>query len=291
MIKWAGTTYRFHPLFTLIMIGSALTGYFLEAVTLFGIVLVHELGHLVAANGLGWRVKEVQLLPFGGVLVVDELGTAPTWEELVVSLAGPIQHVWMIVLALLMKWLGVGVDTWWDYFIEANLMIGLFNLIPVMPLDGGKVLQSLLGYLMPYHTTILYTVWISMMLSLAIIVTAITQLISGHLPLNVMVIGIFLLVSNWYAYRQLPYHFVRFLIGRGTRMSQLVSRGTLAQPIVITKHRTMAETLKLFMREKYHLIYVVNEVGRIQAVLPEQQIVSGYLDGKKPGSAVSDLFM
>ncbi|MDQ0920043.1 M50 family metallopeptidase [Paenibacillus sp. V4I5] len=291
MIKWAGTTYRFHPLFTLIMIGSAITGYFLEAATLFGIVLVHEMGHLAAANGFGWRVREVQLLPFGGVLVVDELGTAPTREELIVSLAGPLQHVWMILVALLMKWVDVGASSWWDYFIEANLMIGLFNLIPVMPLDGGKVMQSLLGYLLSYHNTILYTAWISMILSLAIIVIAIIQLISGHLPLNILVIGIFLLVSNWYAYRQLPYHFFRFLIGRGNRMSQLLSRGTLAQPIVITRHRTMAETLKLFMREKYHLIYIVGETGRIQAVLPEQQLVSGYLDGKKPGSAVSDLFM
>ncbi|MDQ0878011.1 stage IV sporulation protein FB [Paenibacillus sp. V4I3] len=291
MIKWAGTTYRFHPLFTLIMIGSAITGYFLEAVTLFGIVLVHEFGHLAAANGFGWRVREVQFLPFGGVLIVDELGTAPTREELIVSLAGPLQHVWMILVALLMKWVDVGASSWWDYFIEANLMIGLFNLIPVMPLDGGKVMQSLLGYLLSYHNTILYTAWISMILSLAIIVIAIIQLISGHLPLNILVIGIFLLVSNWFAYRQLPYHFFRFLIGRGNRMSQLLSRGTLAQPIVITRHRTMAETLKLFMREKYHLIYVVGETGRIQAVLPEQQLVSGYLDGKKPGSAVSDLFM
>ncbi|MGO4271069.1 M50 family metallopeptidase [Paenibacillus sp. TAF58] len=291
MIKWAGTTYRFHPLFTLIMIGSTITGYFLEAVTLFGIVLVHELGHLAAAKGFGWRVREVQLLPFGGVLIVDELGTVPTREELIVSLAGPLQHVWMILVALLMKWVDGGANSWWDYFIEANLMIGLFNLIPVLPLDGGKVMQSLLGYLLSYHNTILYTTWISMILSLAMIVIAIIQLISGHLPLNILVIGIFLLVSNWYAYRQLPYHFFRFLMGRGNRMSRLLSRGTLAQPIVITRHRTMAETLKLFMREKYHLIYIVGETGRIQAVLPEQQLVSGYLDGKKPGSAVSDLFM
>ncbi|MBP1966045.1 M50 family metallopeptidase [Paenibacillus aceris] len=291
MIKIAGTTYRFHPLFTLILIGSALTGYFLEAITLFGIVLVHELGHLAAASGFGWRVREVQLLPFGGVLVVDELGSMPTWEELVVALAGPLQHVWLILLALLMKWIGAGSSNWWDYFIEANLMIALFNLLPVMPLDGGKIMQSLLGYLLSYHNTILYTVWISMFLSLAIIVMAIIQLLSGQLPLNILVIGIFLLVSNWYAYRQLPYHFFRFLIGRGSRVSQLLSRGTLAQPIVITKHRTMADTLKLFMREKYHLIYIVNETGRIQAILPEQQLVSGYLDGKKPGSAVSDLFM
>jgi len=291
LIKWAGTTYRFHPLFTLILIGSALTGYFLEAVTLFGIVLVHELGHLAAAKGFGWRVREVQLLPFGGVIVVEELGTVATGEELIVTLAGPLQHVWMILTAWLVQWFGIGDPAWWNYFIEANVMIGLFNLLPVLPLDGGKVMQCLLGYVLPYHRTILYTAWISMVLSAVVIAAAVVQLLSGQLPLNLLVIGLFLLISNWYAYRQLPYHFFRFLMSRGERVSRLLSKGTLAQPIVVTKQRTMAETVKLFMREKYHLIYVVNEKGRIQAVLPEQQLVSGYLEGKKPGSAVSDLFM
>ncbi|NEW04501.1 Zn-dependent protease [Paenibacillus sp. SYP-B3998] len=291
MIKWRGTTYRFHPLLTLVFIGAALTGYFLEAVTLFAIVFVHELGHLAAASGFGWRIREVQLLPFGGVLIVDELGSVSTREELVVALAGPLQHVWMILTAMLFQWLGVGEREWWNYFIEANIMIGLFNLLPVMPLDGGKVMQCLIGYVLSYHNTILYTTWISMSLSVGIICTAVFQFVNGRLPLNLLVIGVFLLVSNWYAYRQLPYHFFRFLMARGQRVSQLLRKGTLAQPIIVTSRRTMAETLKLFMREKYHLIYVVNEKGRIQAILPEQQLVSGYLDGKKPGSAVSDLFM
>ena len=122
-----------------------------------------------------------------------------------------------------------------------------------------------------------------MIISFSIIVMAIIQLVQGQLPINILVIGLFLLVSNWYAYRQIPYHLLRFLMGRGFRVGQLLSRGTRAQPIVITKQLTMAETLKLFMRERYHLIYVVNEVGRIQAVLPEQQIVGGNLDGKKRG--------
>ncbi|MGG1515782.1 M50 family metallopeptidase [Paenibacillus oryzisoli] len=278
-------------MFTLIMLGSALTGYFMEAITLFGIVLVHELGHLTAANGFGWRVQEVQLLPFGGVLVVDELGTASTREELIVAISGPLQHVWMIGAALLMKSLELGSGSWWDFFIEANVMIALFNLLPVMPLDGGKVMQCLLGYLLSYHNTIVYSAVISMVLSVLMIGFAGVQLLQGGLPINILVVGGFLLISNWYAYRQVPYHFLRFLMARGPRVSLILSRGALAQPIVITKQRTMAETLKLFMREKYHLIYIINEAGRIQAVVPEQQIVSGYLDGKKPGSAVSDLFM
>jgi stage IV sporulation protein FB len=55
--------------------------------------------------------------------------------------------------------------------------------------------------------------------------------------------------------------------------------GTLAQPIVVARQQKISDILKLYMREKYHLIYVMNEKGRIQAILPELQLVSGFLDG------------
>ncbi len=291
MIRWRGTTYRFHPLFTLVMIGSALTGYFLEAITLFGIVLIHELGHVAAAKGFGWRLKEVQLLPFGGVAVVEELGTVPAREELIVALAGPLQHLWLIGLAYGAQVFSPGNEEWWSYFIRANFMIALFNLLPVLPLDGGKILQSLLSYVVPYRRCVYCSVVVGLFLSLFIIFGAVYQVFSGDLQLNLLVIGLFLLVSNWYGYRQIHFHFIRFLMSRGMHMSRFLAKGTLAQPIVVTKQRKISEVLKLFMREKYHLIYVVNEKGRIQAVLPEQQLVSGFMEGKKPGSAVSELFM
>jgi stage IV sporulation protein FB len=291
LIRWQGTLYRFHPLFTLVMLFSALTGYLLEALTLFGIVFIHEMGHVAAAKGLGWKVREVQLLPFGGVAVVDELGTVPLHEELIVALAGPFQHAWLILLALLMKTVAPSNLEWWNYFIEVNLMIGLFNLLPVLPLDGGRVLQCLFGYIMSYHRTLWMTTWLSLTLSAFVISFAIYGLFTNRLPLNLLVIGLFLLISNWYSYRQLPFLFFRFLMSRGQRVSRLLLSGTLAQPIVVARQQKISDILKLFMREKYHLIYVMNEKGRIQAILPEQQLVSGYLDGKKPGSAVSELFM
>jgi stage IV sporulation protein FB len=291
LIRWRGTLYRFHPLFTLVMLFSALTGYLVEALTLFGIVFIHEMGHTAAAMGLGWKVREVQLLPFGGVAVVDELGTVPLHEELIVALAGPFQHAWMILFALLMKIVAPSSLEWWNYFIEVNLMIGLFNLLPVLPLDGGRVLQCLFGYFMSYYRSLWLTTWLSLTLSAFVIGFAIYGWFSNQLPLNLLVIGLFLLLSNWFSYRQLPFLFFRFLMSRGQRVSRLMMRGTLAQPIVVARQQKISNILKLFMREKYHLIYVMNEKGRIQAILPEQQLVSGFLDGKKPGSAVSELFM
>lgn len=278
-------------MFTLMMMISLFTGYWIETITLFMIVLVHEFGHVAAAKGFGWRVKEVKLLPFGGVAVVDEAGNVPALEEWCVALAGPLQHVWMIAAAMILKNMGAGDPVWWDYVIRANAMIGGFNLLPVLPLDGGRILQSLLSYAVPYHRALLFTVTVSLICSMIIVSGAVYTFFAEQLQLNLFVIGVFLLVSNWYAYRQIPYFFVRFLMSRGERMDRLSKQGAIAAPIVVPPQRQISDVLKLFMREKYHLIYVINDRGTIRAVLPEKHVVEGYFHRGNPGGAISELIM
>ncbi|ARF67420.1 Zn-dependent protease [Paenibacillus larvae subsp. pulvifaciens] len=291
MIKWQGTAYRFHPLFTLVLLFSVITGFFIEAITLFGIVLVHELGHVVCAKALGWRVMEVQLLPFGGVAVVDEWGGVSARDELLVAAAGPLQHVWMIGLAWLGQHISADSSGWWNYFIQANILIGLFNLLPVLPLDGGKILQGLFSYIMAYEQAIRITMRISFGLSLLMIGFALFFAAQGQIHLNLLMIGAFLLYSNWMGYRHVPYQFVRFLMKRGERTELLMNKGVMAQPLLVRKQQPIKDILKMFMKEKYHFIYVIGDQGQIHAILPEQRLIDAYFHNYKPGSAVSDLFM
>lgn len=291
LINWRGTTYRLHPLLVLLMVASLLTGYFVELATLFGIVLIHELGHVAAARGFGWRVREVQLLPFGGVASVEESSNVPAREELIVALAGPLQNAWMAAFAALMRQSGWGDLEWWDYFVQANLMIGLFNLIPVLPLDGGKLMQALFSYGMTYHRAMLSSVWISLFVSLMVVLGSLVQLRQSGIQLNLLVIGLFLFYSNWYGYKHLPFQFLRFLMSREKRAEARVLQGALAQPIVVGGRHKLAVILRMFMREKYHLIYVMDAGGQIVRVIPEQQLVRTYFQGKNPGCAISDLFV
>lgn len=270
---------------------SVLTGYYLETLTLFTIVFIHELGHVAAAKAFGWRIRHIKLLPFGGVAEVEEHGNVPSREELIVALAGPLQHVWMILLAWGMKAAGLSDAAWWDYFINANLTIGFFNLLPILPLDGGKVLQCLLGYSMSYRRTIVLSTYAGLSFSGAIVLTSAWRIWKGDLQLNLLIVGVFLFVSNWYLLRGLPYQFLRFLMSRDAAGARFIGQGSLAQPIVVARHRRLGDIVKLLMRDKYHLIYVLGERGAIQAVVPEHRIVERYLHELPPGSAVSDLFM
>ncbi|MNJ72289.1 hypothetical protein D3C77_689210 [compost metagenome] len=91
-------------------------------------------------------------------------------------------------------------------------------------------------------------------------------------------VGSFLLYSNWNDYRNIPYRFLRFLVNRERFFSEKYS-GSIAQPIVAEKSKPLDYILRLFKREKYHFIYVVNQQGNIVAVVPEQQVISSYLRG------------
>jgi stage IV sporulation protein FB len=271
------------------MVLAAATGYFFELVTLFGIVLIHELGHVTAARMFGWRIREICFLPFGGVAVTEESGNVPAHEEIVVALAGPLQHVWMIAAAALFSYLGIWDAGWTAYFIQGNLMVGLFNLLPVPPLDGGRIFQALCSYWVSYHRTIALCAIIGMGLSVFLIGWAVLGAVGGGIQLNMLVIGIFLLTSNWYGYRHRMYHFLRFLLSREGRTFGMIDQGIHARPIVIGRSMTVRQTVKMLMRERYHLIYIIGSRGAIQGVVPEQRIVNAYLHDKDSQSAVSEL--
>lgn len=272
---------RLHPLFVLVMIASIATGRFSEIATLFVIVLWHELGHLLAALHFGWTVKEIKLLPFGGVVEVEEAGTLPAKEEVWVAMAGPTQNALLAGIALLLGHLGWVDHVWVDSFVRANVLIGLFNLLPILPLDGGRILQAWISLQAPYHRTLMWSAKISLAFSALIILASIYPLWNGGLlQLNLLTVGLFLCASNWTYFRNVPFVFLRFLVHRSERAEKHIDRGKLSQPIVIAENRPLAQILKLFMKEQYHLVYVMKR-GKIANVVPEKTIIDGFL-GRLP---------
>jgi stage IV sporulation protein FB len=281
LIRLFGIPIRIHPLLWAVAALSALTGHLLEILVLFGVILIHELGHTAAASSLAWRVREIRLLPFGGVLEVEESGSVPAWQEAIVVLAGPAQNALMIAVAALARHLGLWSEEWADYFIRVNAMIGLFNLLPILPLDGGKLLQLALGLRLPYYQTLHAMYVISLLNSALMISVSLSVWQRWGIDLNLLMIGIFLFVSNWSDYRNLSYIFLRFLMGREARMAQQHPGRFMARPLIVQAGSTLAQTVKQLRREVYHVIYVCDEHGRIRQVLPELQLIRAYLAGKE----------
>jgi Zn-dependent protease/CBS domain-containing protein len=116
----------------------------LAAFLLFVSVLIHELAHSLVAIGNGMTVRGITLHLLGGVSQLDEEPPNPRTEFLMAA-AGPLTS---LGLAALLSLVGVAVDAPWGdailaYLMRVNLAIGLFNLIPGLPLDGGRLLRAI----------------------------------------------------------------------------------------------------------------------------------------------------
>lgn len=102
-------------------------------------VLLHELGHALSARWFGVGTREITLYPFGGLaLLTREPPTARA--ELVISLAGPAVNLVLALLGALLVPEPLG-----GLVVALNLGLGLFNLLPAFPMDGGRVLRALLS--------------------------------------------------------------------------------------------------------------------------------------------------
>jgi Zn-dependent protease/CBS domain-containing protein len=122
-------------------------------VGLFACVVLHELGHSITARRYGVNVRRITLWFLGGVAEFEDM-PRQRGAEAVVAIAGPIvSFALAAVFWGLTQVVPVSAGAAWlvcFYLMAVNLMLGLFNLIPAMPMDGGRILRSLLALRLPY---------------------------------------------------------------------------------------------------------------------------------------------
>jgi len=125
---------------------------------IFGSVILHELGHALVARGSGIPAKGIILLPIGGITILDEAHAIPdpinAWKrDIRVAAAGPLVNLFIAGLSALlllaaMPGFSLTASPLLDSsallrsIVWANLYLGLFNLLPAYPMDGGRVLRA-----------------------------------------------------------------------------------------------------------------------------------------------------
>ncbi len=124
----------------------------------FGCVVLHELGHSLTAMRYGVRVPRILLMPIGGMAEFDRIPRAPK-AELLITAAGPAVNVVLVALLLPFVWQ----DLWseiavprygWEMTLinltAGNAVMAVFNLLPIFPMDGGRILRAFLARKMDY---------------------------------------------------------------------------------------------------------------------------------------------
>jgi stage IV sporulation protein FB len=268
---------RVHPLFWLVIAAGIITGHFKEVLMVFVIVFVHEMGHSVAAYMLKWDIKKMELLPFGGAAQVEENGTKPIKEEMAIVLAGPLQHLWLWALSFAL----VGQPFWsesdHELFVAHNAAIVLFNLLPIYPLDGGRMVQLACLAVWPYKRAMAASLGISV----GFLAVALSIMLFLPFHLNLFVILSFLALTNGLEFKQRNYRFMRFLMAKQT------DRATKSIHARVSGQLPIRDALALLRRGQVQLFVI--EDGGNRYTVAEKELLQAYFAEAKLHAPVKTL--
>ena len=130
--------------FLCLLLGAAAAGLLPQVLLIFAIVLWHETAHLLAAKLHRLDVTEVELLPFGGVARFEALLQTDPGLEWKVAVVGPLSNLLLMGLLFASRHYYAIPQNLYDFAMLANGGMFLFNLLPALPLDGGRILRSIL---------------------------------------------------------------------------------------------------------------------------------------------------
>ena len=168
-------------------------------VLLFGSVLLHELGHALTARRFGIRTQDIVLTPIGGIARVTDMPRNPT-QEIAIAAAGPIVSLVLAALGfallIMLPFLPLVSEAALQgatIFFGTNLVLAVFNLIPALPMDGGRVLRGILALKRDHRSATRIAVRIGRGLA---VVGMIYALIEGRLNLGLIAIFIYIAAGS-----------------------------------------------------------------------------------------------
>ena len=192
-----------NPLIYTFAIIAILTASFINFIIISTLIIIHELGHFLTAKFLKVEVDKIYLYPLGGISRFYLQANASSLKELIILLMGPIFQ--FIAYTILLKIFPENIELIKIY----HYGIIFFNLLPIYPLDGGKLIKLLLSEFIPYRNSLIITIIISYItIFLYVIITL------HNLKLNNLIIIIFLLHKVKTESKNINQMYEKFLLER-----------------------------------------------------------------------------
>ncbi len=284
--KVAGVQLIFNNWFLALIGLFAFAGLAGKALAVFAAVLWHEAAHAAAATALGYRVREIELLPFGGVARIEQADTAGAASEIIMAAAGPIASLVLAAAVYLARPAFPAHALWLDFYCQTNLMLAFFNLLPALPLDGGRILRALLALRWDWGEATAAVAGLGKLLAVILLVAAGVGLWqSATVNLTFLAAAVWLFFAARAETAAAGFRAMRIL---ARKKAELTARGVMPT-VHLTALATVrvSEVVRLFGPEQYHVVLVVDDDCRLRGALTETEVWEGW-PGRGFSSRIGD---
>jgi len=228
-----------------------------SSIGLFIAVLIHELSHSLLSKRSGIEVKGILLFIFGGVSMLEKFPKEPE-KEILIAFVGPLTSFGIAGLAYLLSLTGIpAFSEYFRVFFFFNLVLGLFNLIPAFPLDGGRILRGFLARRTSFVNA-----------------TQIAAGIGKSLAIFMGILGIFsnpwLILIALFIYMGANEE-ERMAVVEGILVGSKVEEVMTPNPVTVTPDTLVKDVLELMFRTK-HLGYPVIDGDKLVGIITLQDV-------------------
>ncbi|MEW6622606.1 MAG: M50 family metallopeptidase [Bacillota bacterium] len=274
LFTFRGVDVKGDRLFILMLIFLAFVNVLPQALIMFAVVLIHELSHTLTAQHYKVAIQEVVLFPFGGVAKLDFL-QVDSHEEIRIALAGPLTNFFLAGLAMAIGYYWQS-DYWLPFFMRLNLVMGTFNLLPVLPLDGGRILRAWYAKRIGLYNATKKAAYYGKIVAVLLVLISVCGLYLRLWDLNAVSMAAFLFFSAGEEDRTASFHFIRYLL---RKKDIILKENILNLKAVYTRDDvSINDVLPHIVPNNYHLFYVFNNKGQLLSQVSEEKLIETYFN-------------
>ncbi|WP_243129246.1 site-2 protease family protein [Hathewaya massiliensis] len=234
-------------------------------------VLIHEFTHYIVARFLNFSAYNIKILPFGAVLSLKDIDEAEPLEDLLISISGPLIN---IVLAVIFYFLHLKFKREiYNVYYVSNIVLGVFNLIPAYPLDGARILRSLLSLKTFYKKANKITLNISIFIGSVMCFVYFLCFFKGIYSINLGLISLFIIYTSIKEKERVAYIIMGDII---KKRSKFFKRGYLEnKSISLFYKKDLLRALELVDKNKYNSFFVLDEELKLIGIIYEDEVIEG----------------
>lgn len=259
--------FTIHPLFLAFGIYFALTGRVYSFLIFTLCAVVHEMGHSLVASQRGYKLKRIVLMPYGAIVFGDN-DDMSYGDEATIALAGPFVSLTASFIFVSFWWLIPDLYPYTETCVLANLTIATVNMLPAYPLDGGRVLLSVLSCCLKRKTAIKICKAIGLVFSLLVLAFFIYSLIIKQPNFSVLFFASFMFFGNFFVSKDLKYEKIKGYFTLGN-----LKRGKKVNVIAVSDDVTVKELKQRYKFGELTLCYVYDKMGDLLYTLRPHEVV------------------
>lgn len=227
---------------------------------------IHEFTHFLCSELTGYSATELNFQSLSGSLKIDPVMEINPDAEFIIAASGPVSNLLMVGGVFYLKLLGI-FNNYLENWLQINLLIGFVNLIPALPLDGGRILHAWLNRIFGLPTAAAFSKWIAFSISLLFLILGIARIMQEQNGAFFILMGLFILGNLFYLKKPA---FDSMWKSLRHKQKNLRQKGFMeVMPVIVDGSTYLVNPLKYYGSHKYLLFFLPDKDQKMSIISEE----------------------